>query len=151
MTNNTGKGKRIPPTLIHVMTSAHRMLMRVSGGALGNSMAGAPVCTLTTTGRKSGQPRSAPLLYLEDNGRWIIVASFGGNPRHPAWWLNLQANPNATLQIGKTITNVTAREATDAEREELWPKIVQMYADFDQYRLATERKIPVGILEPTSN
>jgi len=129
-------------------------LYRATGGRLGGKWRvgsafpwGIPVCLLTTTGRKSGQPRISPLLFLEDGDRVVLVASQGGLPKNPMWYLNIRADPDVTIQIKSRIRKMRARVATDEERAELWPRLVAMYADFDNYQSWTERQIPVVICE----
>ena len=111
-------------------------------------MFGAPVLLLTTTGRKSGKKRTIPLLYLEDGVNLVVVASNGGAPRHPAWWSNLCANPEATVEIGHRELRVRAREASPEEKERLWPRLVAMYGPYQSYRRRTDREIPIVILRP---
>ena len=103
---------------------------------------------LTTTGRKTGKQRTTPLLYLKDGDRLVLVASNGGAPKHPTWWLNLQARPEAEVQIGSKKIRVTARQADQEERNQLWSKVVAMYPDYANYQKRAEREIPVVILQP---
>ncbi|MGZ4558050.1 MAG: nitroreductase family deazaflavin-dependent oxidoreductase, partial [Mycobacteriaceae bacterium] len=103
---------------------------------------------VTAIGRKSGQPRTSPLLYLPDGDRVILVASQGGLPKHPMWYLNMKANAEVTVQIRNRVRPMCARVASPAERTELWPRLVEMYADFNNYQSWTEREIPVVICEP---
>ncbi len=103
---------------------------------------------LITTGRKSGQPRTAPLLYLEDGEDIVVVASQGGMSKDPLWFKNLEANPEAEIEIGKEKRKVRARRATDEEKATLWPKVTGLYSGFDLYQARTERNIPVVILSP---
>lgn len=124
-------------------------LYRTSGGKLGGKVAGAPVMLLITTGRKSGQPRTAPLLYLEDGEDIVVVASQGGMSEDPLWFKNLEANPEAEIEIGKEKRKVRARRATDEEKAAHWPKVTALYSGFDLYQARTERNIPVVILSPT--
>ncbi|MYR08408.1 nitroreductase family deazaflavin-dependent oxidoreductase [Gordonia sp. SID5947] len=142
-------------SLIKVGSRLNTKLYRLTGGRLGkNWRIGAamrkpvPVCLLTTTGRKSGEPRTAPLIFLETDSSFVVVASQGGLPKHPAWYLNLVENPDVTIQVGKEIHELRARTASDTERDELWPQLVDLYADFDTYAAWTDRKIPVVICEP---
>ena len=102
---------------------------------------------LTTTGRRTGRRRTVPLLYLPHrDGQMAVVASRGGMSHDPAWYLNLQADPRATVEVGATRRSVVARPATDAERDELWPALVAAYPHFAAYQLRTPRVIPVVIL-----
>ncbi|GAA4737765.1 nitroreductase family deazaflavin-dependent oxidoreductase [Gordonia alkaliphila] len=145
----------IVATLIKVGSRLNTGMYRLSGGRLGNRWrvgAGlrkpAPVCLLTTTGRKSGQPRTAPLIYLREGDAFVVVASQGGLANHPAWYLNLVANPDVEIQLGRDKYPLRARTATGAEREALWAKLVDVYADYDTYDAWTERDIPVVVCEP---
>ncbi|UYP20904.1 nitroreductase family deazaflavin-dependent oxidoreductase [Rhodococcus sp. Z13] len=108
---------------------------------------GIPVCLLTTTGRKTGRPRTAPLLFLEDGDKVVLVASQGGLPKHPLWFRNLQANPEVTVQIRSRVRTMRARVATDEERAVYWPRLTAMYPDFDNYQSWTDRVIPVVVCE----
>jgi deazaflavin-dependent oxidoreductase (nitroreductase family) len=125
-------------------------LYRASGGRIGGKVGKGPVLLLTTTGRKSGEKRTAPVLYLEDDGRLSVINTNAGNTRLPAWSLNLDANPEAEVQVrGKKIA-VRARAAAGEERTELWRKHNQQYAGFDDYKeiLPADRPITVYVLEP---
>ena len=133
--------------LIALMSGLHLALYRRTGGRIGANLGG-PMLLLTTTGRKSGQPRTKPLLYLQDGDRYIVVGSYGGAPHHPAWWLNLLADPAATIQVGSTELRVRAREAAGDERARLWQGLLEIYAPYDAYKARTTRTIPVVILEP---
>jgi len=122
-------------------------MYRRTGGAIGGRMFGGPVLLLTTTGRKSGRAWTVPLLFQPDADRWVIMASNAGNPRHPAWWLNLRARPEASVQIGRDTYSVMAVEATGAERERLWRLMADMYKGYDAYARKTTRTIPVIVLK----
>ncbi len=111
-------------------------------------MLGMPVLLLTTTGRKSGQPRSNALLYLPEGEACVVIASNAGEPRHPAWWLNLAADPKAQLQRAGQLTAVVAREAVGDERARLWSKWLDKEPSYAVYEQRTSRKIPVVVLEP---
>ena len=102
-----------------------------------------------TTGRKSGEPRTVPLLHIPDGDRVLLVASQGGLPTHPAWYYNVKSDPSVTVQVGRRVREMTAREATPSERAESWPKLVERYADFADYQANTSRVIPVIICEPS--
>ncbi len=149
--------KARPPNLDHAwvgsiikwMSSANTWVYKASGGRVGGKFArGAPVMLLTTIGKKSGEPRTKPLLYLRDGDDIVCVASQGGRATNPLWYSNLVANPDCTVQIGSDVDKRRARTATIVEKERLWPLLVQMYSDFDDYQSWTDRKIPVVILEP---
>jgi deazaflavin-dependent oxidoreductase (nitroreductase family) len=145
----TPREERVGSAVIRVMSQLNIWAYRATGGRLGGRfLRGAPVLLLTTRGRRSGQPRTAPLLYLEDGGRIAIVASKGGMSQHPLWYRNLEANPEVEVEIGRERRPMLARVATEAEKRELWPKLVAMYRDYDDYQARTERDIPVVVLTP---
>lgn len=142
-------------SFIKWMSSINVVLYRRTGGRLGGKWRvgsafprGLPVCLLTTTGRKSGEPRVSPLLFLEDGDRIILVASQGGLPKHPMWYLNLRANPQVTIQVKSRVRPMTAQVADPDERARLWSRLVDMYADFDNYQAWTDRTIPVVVCTP---
>jgi F420H(2)-dependent quinone reductase len=123
-------------------------IYRLSGGRLMGKIGRAPVLLLTTTGRKSGQPRTAPVVYLADGERLSVIGSNAGNARTPAWSLNLKANPDAEVEVGRERRRVRARVADGSERTELWRKHNEQYAGFDDYEARTDRDIAVFVLEP---
>jgi F420H(2)-dependent quinone reductase len=125
-------------------------LYRATGGRLMSKVGRAPVLLLTTTGRRSGQKRTAPVVYLADGERMIVIGSNAGNTRAPAWALNLEANPAAEVEVGRRRTAVRARVAEGEERAELWRKSNQQYAGFDDYDARTDRDIAVFVLEPAT-
>ena len=124
------------------------MYRRGGGEGLGSTFQNIPVALLTTTGRKSGQPRVSPLYFLRDGDRVIVAASKGGSVKNPMWYLNLKANPKVQVQIKKEILDLQARDATDEEREEYWPQLVQMYPSYNDYQSCTDRQIPIVVCEP---
>ena len=130
------------------MSRGHTWLYKVSGGKRGGTSKKAPVALLTTTGRKTGQPRVSPLLFIRCGDRVIVVASRGGSDRNPLWYLNLKADPKVSVQIKDEVLNLTARDATEDERATLWPQLVKMYPDFDDYQSWTDRRIPIVVCEP---
>lgn len=125
-------------------------LYRASRGRLGGRVGKGPVLLLTTTGRKSGEQRTAPVLYLEDEGRYVVINTNAGNTRIPAWSLNLDADPEAEVEIRGRRIAVRARPAEGEERADLWRKHNQQYAGFDEYKeeLPDDRPITVYVLEP---
>src|SRR5947209_8525024 len=129
-------------------TQAHTFVYRLSGGKLTGQLGKSPVLLLNTTGRKTGKLRTTPLLYLRDGNNLVLVASNGGSPTHPTWWLNLQAHPEAEVEIGRQKLHVTARQADPEEHAHLWPRLVAMYAPYANYQKKTTRAIPVVILRP---
>jgi deazaflavin-dependent oxidoreductase (nitroreductase family) len=105
-----------------------------------------PIMVLTTTGRKSGQPRDTVLMCIQDGDRFLAIGSYGGDDRDPQWLKNLQANPEATIQLGSETIPVRATIATPEEKKALWPKAVAAYKGYDNYQRKTSRDIPVVIL-----
>ena len=134
--------------LMKWMARANTWVYRLSKGKLGGTVQNAPVALLTTTGRKTGQSRVSPLLYLREGDRVVLGASRGGSDKHPLWYLNLKANPQVSVQIKDEVLSLTAREANEAERKEYWPKMVAMYPNFEDYQSWTDRQIPVVVCEP---
>ena len=135
--------------IIKWMSRAQTFLYKRSGGKVaGSFLQGAPVALLTTTGRKTGEPRVSPLLFLREGDRVVLVASQGGAAKHPMWYLNLKADPKITVQIKDEVLYLTARDATEQERTEYWPKLVDMYSSFDDYQAWTDRVIPIVICDP---
>jgi deazaflavin-dependent oxidoreductase (nitroreductase family) len=130
----------------------HVALYRWSGGRLGNHVPGSPaarILLLDHTGARTGITRTSPLIYYDDGDVIAVVASKAGQPTNPAWFHNLAASPDTTVQIGSVVREVRARVATDEERDRLWPKLVAVFPSYDFYkRTAKGRKIPVVILEP---
>ena len=133
-------------TMMRVIAGTHEFWYRLSGGLIGGRIGDLPILLLTTTGRKSGEKRTMPLVYLTDGDNMVVIASNGGADQHPAWWLNLQNNPQAEVHVGPDARKVVAKKATGEERERLWRQVVEMYHGYDEYRRMTEREIPVVIL-----
>ncbi|WP_445151643.1 nitroreductase family deazaflavin-dependent oxidoreductase [Baekduia sp. Peel2402] len=119
-------------------------------GEEGHDWEGTKTLILTTTGRKSGEPRKAPLIYGEHDGDYLIVASKGGADEPPAWYVNLKADPSATIQVWGKKLAVQARDATDEEKAVLWPIMTAEWPAYDEYQKKTDRPIPVVVLEPAS-
>lgn len=127
----------------------HPRIYRATGGRIGGRLPGLPpILVLDHVGAKSGAERSSALAYVPDGENVLIVASQGGSPTHPAWFHNLKANPDATIQVGGDVREVRARVAAPAERAELWPKVTAAYSGFQRYQEQTERMIPIVVLEP---
>jgi F420H(2)-dependent quinone reductase len=135
--------------LLALITVLHRLLYRASGGRLGARLGRLRFLLLVHSGRRSGRARVTPLLYVEDGGRFAVVASNAGDDRPPAWWLNLQAHPDARIQAGRQQLAVTARRASPEESRQLWPKLLDAYRWYADYRQRTRREIPIVLLEPT--
>ena len=106
---------------------------------------------LTTTGRKSGKARTSPLLYTPAGDGYAVIASKGGAPKHPLWYLNLQASPHAEVTVGRETRHVHARDAEGDERERLWRALADAYPGYDRYAQKTSRRIPVVVLEPAGH
>jgi len=123
-------------------------LYRSTGGRLGGSFRGAPVMLLTTTGRKTGAPRTTPVLYIRDGPDLVTVASNGGKDPDPSWWKNLKKTPEASVQVKGEKMKVEAKKATLEEKERLWPLLLKMYPTYAKYQEKTKRVIPVVILTP---
>ena len=131
-----------------VIDKTHTALYRATGGIVGAHAAGLCGLLLTTTGRRSGEPRTVALTYVPDGDDYVVVASNGGADRHPAWWLNLERTPRATVQVGRTVVPVVAHAADPHERARLWPKLTAANPFYARYEQLTERPIPVVVLRP---
>ena len=141
--------ERLATPLIHADDDAQRPGLQAHRRlARRHFRGGAPVCLVTTTGKRSGQPRTIALLYLADGDDVVLVASKGGMSHSPAWYHNMMANPDVEVQIGSATRRMRARRASDAEKAALWPRLVAMYRDYDDYQARTARNIPVMILSP---
>lgn len=140
--------ERVGRVTVQWMTGANNIVYRLSHGRVaGHVPSGAPICLLTTTGRRTGRRRTVPLLYLPHGAdRMALVASRGGMSAHPAWYLNLLAEPRATVEVGTQRREMIARPATPSEKAELWPALTAAYGHFDAYQRRTARDIPVVIL-----
>jgi deazaflavin-dependent oxidoreductase (nitroreductase family) len=119
-----------------------------SGGTRGTTMRGMPVVILTNKGAKSGKIRKTPLMRVEHDGRYAVVASQGGAPKHPTWYHNLVADPQVQLQDGPVRQDMIAREVTGDEKAEWWDRAVEAFPDYADYQKKTDREIPVFVLEP---
>jgi F420H(2)-dependent quinone reductase len=124
------------------------MYRRNNGEGLGGSFQNIPVALLTTTGRKTGEPRVSPLYFHRDGDRVIVAASKGGSDKHPMWYLNIRANPKVQVQIKSEVLDLTARDANEEERAKYWPRLVEMYPTYEDYQSWTQRKIPLVVCEP---
>ena len=138
----------IPAAVLRVGGKLNVPLYRASRGRLFGRIGRAPVLLLTTIGRRSGKTRTAPVLYLADGQRLIVIGSNAGNERAPAWALNLRANPHADVQVRGERRKVSARVAEGDERDQLWQRMNEQYAGFDDYRARTSRDIALFVLEP---
>jgi F420H(2)-dependent quinone reductase len=135
--------------LLSRLMHGHARIYRATGGRIGQRLPGlSPILLLDHVGAKSGVRRTTPLLYVRDGDDVAIVASKGGFSKHPAWFHNLRANPDTTIQIGRDTIPVHAHVANADERARLWPKAVAVYPSYEEYQRRTAREIPVVVLEP---
>jgi deazaflavin-dependent oxidoreductase (nitroreductase family) len=125
----------------------HTPLYRLSGGLLGGRVDGLDILLLTTIGKKSGLPRTVPLPYFRDGSRYVLVASFGGYDKNPAWLGNLKATPRVEVQVGSAKFTSHAQVAEGAERERIWNQVTHDFPRYLEYQKKTQRQIPVVILE----
>jgi len=132
------------------LLNLHQFIYERTGGLIGHRLGGITTLLLRTRGRRSGETRTAALLYLMYRDRYVVVGSKGGSDTPPAWLRNLEADPKVEVQVGTRRFPATARIAGDAERKRLWPVVVQTWPDYDRYQSQTERVIPLVILKPRS-
>jgi F420H(2)-dependent quinone reductase len=133
-----------------VMTGTHATIYRASDGKVAGRMFNSPLLLLTTTGRKTGKERTTPLLYVDDGEDLVIIASNGGAPYHPAWYLNLKANPDVSVRVRERDLRARAQEARGEERRRLFARLVDAYSGYEDYQRRTEREIPVIVLRPAN-
>jgi len=131
-----------------LLNEEHTRRYQETDGEVGYIWNGATTLLLTTTGRKSGLARTTPLIFARDGDDLLVVASMGGAPKHPAWYLNLQANPEAQVQLKGDVFPVTARTASDDEKPRLWEVVTEQWPNYDVYQGRTDRVIPVVVLSP---
>jgi len=117
-------------------------------GREGNLLQGKPCVILTTRGRRTAKLRKTPLMRVEHDGEYAVVASMGGAPKHPLWFLNLEADPDVVLQDGAKVMERRARVATPEEKAQWWPRAVAAWPDYEKYQASTERDIPVVLFDP---
>jgi F420H(2)-dependent quinone reductase len=141
-------GEYAPSTLDWAREQAEKYME--SGGTDGTEMQGKPVILLTTVGAKTGKLRKTPLMRVEHNGEYAIVASLGGAPQNPVWYHNIKAHPRVELQDGTATGDYQAREVFGAEKAVWWERAVQAWPDYAKYQTKTERQIPVFVLTPVS-
>jgi len=135
--------------LLRRLVGGHVALYRRSGGRLGHRPPGfPPMLLLDHVGARSGVKRTSPLVYTRDGEDFVLVASKGGYPRHPAWLFNLRAHPDTTIQVGPRVIAVRAREAGEQERTRLWPRCLATYRGFADYQERAGRTIPLVVLSP---
>ena len=131
-------------------SGAHAGVYRATGGKLFGRMGKSPILLLNTVGRKSGKKRTSPLLYVMDDEDFVVIASKGGAPTHPAWYLNLRANSDASVEVGDREVRVRAEEADPEDKPRLWQMMVEMYPAYDDYQKKADREIPLLVLHPVS-
>jgi F420H(2)-dependent quinone reductase len=135
--------------LLNRLMAGHTLVYRATGGLVGHRFPGAPpMLLLDHLGARSAKRRTTPLVYVRDGENVAVIASKGGNPRHPAWFHNLRAHPDTTIQIGSRRLPVHARVAAGQERERLWRRAVEAWSSYEDYQKRTPRQIPVVVLEP---
>jgi F420H(2)-dependent quinone reductase len=135
--------------LLNRLMAGHTLVYRVTGGLVGHRFPGAPpMLLLDHLGARSAKRRTTPLVYVRDGENVAVIASKGGNPRHPAWFHNLRAHPDTTIQIGSRRLPVHARVAAGQERARLWRRAVGLWPAYEDYQERTARRIPVVVLEP---
>jgi deazaflavin-dependent oxidoreductase (nitroreductase family) len=132
-----------------LLNEEHTRRYRETDGEVGYIWNGVPILLLTTTGRRSGLPRTTPLIFARDGDDYLVVASLGGAPHHPNWYHNLLANPQAEIQVKAERIPVTARTASDEEKPRLWRIVTDQWPNYDVYQTRTERPIPVVVLSPS--
>jgi deazaflavin-dependent oxidoreductase (nitroreductase family) len=132
------------------MSSLHTLVYRTTSGRIGRRLVNNDMLLLTTLGRRTGIEHTVPLLYLREGQRLVVIASYGGRPEHPEWYLNLEAHPQAAVQIFDEHIDVEAATMTDAEHSKWWPQIVDAYGDYAVYQSRTDRQIPVVWLDGLS-
>ncbi len=124
----------------------HVRVYRETGGERGYRWRGTDILLLSTEGRRSGEPRTTPLIHRTDGDRWIVVASRGGTPTNPGWYENIEASPDVTIQVLAEEIPVRARTAEGEERKRLWSLMSEVWPDYDTYQARTDREIPVVVL-----
>jgi deazaflavin-dependent oxidoreductase (nitroreductase family) len=136
--------------MLKMFVGAHVGLYRMTGGKFGGAMRGGKVLLLSTTGRKTGKERTVPVMYIEDDkGHPVVTASFGGAPKHPAWFTNIESNPTVSYQIGDRKVQARAEVLPGPERDKMWQTLTSKYPGFAEYQTKTSRVIPMVALRPS--
>lgn len=142
------RNRNLTAIMLHYFMVIHIWLYRRTGGVIGGKAGNLTFLLLMTTGRKSGIARIIPIFCIPDDGRFLLIASNWGSEKDPQWWLNLQVNPHATVQVGRRTFPITARKATPEERAHMWPKAIAHMPQFANYQKRIKREIPIVILTP---
>jgi deazaflavin-dependent oxidoreductase (nitroreductase family) len=137
------------PPDISLLGEEHVRQYQATNGEVGYLWNGVPILLLSTTGRRSGQPRTTPLIFGRDADDYLVIASLGGAPKNPSWYVNLQANPRAEIQVKAEQIPVIARTASDDEKPRLWRIMTEQWPNYDVYQSRTDREIPVVVLSPS--
>jgi len=137
----------VPGTDISLLGEEHVRVYRETNGEKGYIWNGVPILLLTTTGRKSGQPRTIPIIFTHYGDSWVIIASKGGSPTHPKWYLNIVGDPNVQVQVKADVYDAVARTAESPEREKIWAECVKTWPNYDIYQSRTDRQIPVVVID----
>lgn len=142
------RAKDPPKWFFKIMVAVNVFFYRLTGGKFMGTLKGSPICLVTMKGRKSGRTLIIPLMYTAHGEDVLLVASQGGAPRHPVWYHSIMANPDVVIQDGSRVRKMRARQASAAEKAELWPLCVASYPDFAAYQARTDRDIPLIICQP---
>ena len=137
----------VPGTDISLLGAEHVRVYQETNGETGYLWNGVPTLLVTTKGRKSGEPRTIPIIYTPVGDKYVIIASKGGSPTHPKWYLNVEADPHVQVQVKADKFDAIARTAQSPEREQLWAEAVKAWPNYDVYQSRTERQIPVVVIE----
>jgi deazaflavin-dependent oxidoreductase (nitroreductase family) len=137
------------PPDISLLGEEHVRQYQATNGEVGYLWNGVPILLLSTTGRRSGQPRTTPRIFGRDADDYLVIASLGGAPKNPSWYVNLQANPRAEIQVKAEQIPVIARTASDDEKPRLWRIMTEQWPNYDVYQSRTDREIPVVVLSPS--
>jgi deazaflavin-dependent oxidoreductase (nitroreductase family) len=141
------RNSKVLALLLKYFARTHIWVYQRTNGRLGARLLWFPAALVTTTGRKTGEPRVTPTLYLRDGDRVVLPASFGGRADHPMWYRNIKADPKVHIQIRSQHLDLIARDASDTERNRYWPKLIRLYPPYRGYREATDRVIPLVVCE----
>ncbi len=139
----------LPTTDVSLRGDEHVRIYRETNGETGYIWNGAPILLMTSRGRRSGEARTIPIIFTQYGDSWVIIASRGGSPTHPAWYLNVTEDPHVTVQVKGEVYEAKARTAPSPEREKIWAEAIKTWPSYDTYQSRTSRQIPVVVLTPT--